>query len=151
MDKKVLINQPLKTSSKIRAFYGATDDNTSENSTEESCELNDLGHGNNGGQKYHRSSIFNTTSGINGRNNDTNDHDVIVDDDDDDDETIGCKMKLYQMNFNVKKLLVKYWIWLIAITLMAMSITGNKVVVFRIFYMFLFLGFLVTFQVSDMK
>lgn len=49
---------------------------------------------------------------------------------------------------NGKKLLVKYWIWLIAITLMAMSISGDKVVVFRIFYMFLFLGFLLTFQVS---
>ena len=49
---------------------------------------------------------------------------------------------------NGKKLLVKYWIWLIAITLMIMSISGDKVVVFRIFYMFLFLGFLLTFQVS---
>lgn len=49
---------------------------------------------------------------------------------------------------NGKKLLVKYWIWLIAVTLMVMSISGDKVVIFRIFYMFLFLGFLLTFQVN---
>lgn len=47
-----------------------------------------------------------------------------------------------------RKILVKYWIWIVALMLMIMSVSGKKVVVFRIFYMTLFLVFLLTFQVS---
>lgn len=47
-----------------------------------------------------------------------------------------------------RKILVKYWIWMVALMLMLMSVSGNRVVVFRIFYMILFLAFLLTFQVS---
>ena len=47
-----------------------------------------------------------------------------------------------------RKILVKYWIWIVALMLMIMSVSGKRVVVFRIFYMTLFLVFLLTFQVS---
>ena len=47
-----------------------------------------------------------------------------------------------------RKFLVKYWIWMVALMLMIMSVLGEKVVVFRICYMALFLTFILTFQVS---
>jgi hypothetical protein len=48
-----------------------------------------------------------------------------------------------------RSILVKYWIWMVALMLMIMSVSGKRVVVFRIFYMMLFLAFLLTFQVSN--
>lgn len=48
----------------------------------------------------------------------------------------------------VRGLLVKFWIWLVAIMLFIFGIQGSEVVIFRIMYMVLFLIFTITFQVS---
>ncbi|RWS08455.1 Piezo-type mechanosensitive ion channel component 2-like protein, partial [Dinothrombium tinctorium] len=48
----------------------------------------------------------------------------------------------------VRALLVKYWIWIVACMLMVMSMSGDRVVLFRIGYMFLFLSFVLMFQFS---
>ena len=45
------------------------------------------------------------------------------------------------------ELLIKYWIWVVATMLMIMSLSGSKVVIYRIVYMFLFLTFTNMFQV----
>lgn len=47
-----------------------------------------------------------------------------------------------------RKILVKYWIWMVALMLMIMSVSGERVVVFRICYMAFFLLFILTFQLS---
>lgn len=52
---------------------------------------------------------------------------------------------------NLRKILVKYWIWIVALMLMIMSVGGTRVVIYRVFYMFLFLTFILTFQVSTKK
>ena len=44
--------------------------------------------------------------------------------------------------------LIKYWIWVVAAMLMVMSISGQRVVVYRIFYMALFLTFTIVLMVS---
>lgn len=49
----------------------------------------------------------------------------------------------------VRSLLVKFWIWLVAIMLFIFGIQGKEVVIFRIMYMVLFLIFTITFQVSS--
>lgn len=46
------------------------------------------------------------------------------------------------------ELLIKYWIWVVATMLMIMSLSGSKVVIYRIVYMFLFLTFTIMFQVT---
>ncbi|KAG8198468.1 hypothetical protein JTE90_022198 [Oedothorax gibbosus] len=48
----------------------------------------------------------------------------------------------------VSNLLTKYWIWIVAIMLMVISLGGRGVVVYRIVYMFLFLFFILMFQFS---
>ena len=48
---------------------------------------------------------------------------------------------------NIRKFMVKYWIWIVALMLMIMSVGGTRVVIYRVFYMFLFLTFILTFQV----
>lgn len=49
----------------------------------------------------------------------------------------------------VRSLLVKFWIWVVAIMLFVFGIQGSEVVIFRIMYMVLFLIFTITFQVSN--
>lgn len=49
----------------------------------------------------------------------------------------------------VHKFLIKFWIWVVAITLFAVAITGQRMTVFRILYMALFLFFILSFQVSQ--
>lgn len=49
----------------------------------------------------------------------------------------------------LKKFLTQFWIWIVAITLFAVAITGEKMTAFRIIYMALFLFFILTFQVSN--
>lgn len=49
---------------------------------------------------------------------------------------------------HVKKFLTKFWIWVVAITLFAVAMTGERMTGFRIVYMALFLFFVLTFQVS---
>lgn len=44
--------------------------------------------------------------------------------------------------------LIKYWIYIVAITLFVCGITGNQMTGFRIIYMALFLIFVLTFQFS---
>ncbi|XP_064212897.1 piezo-type mechanosensitive ion channel component isoform X19 [Tribolium castaneum] len=48
----------------------------------------------------------------------------------------------------LRKILTKFWIWVVAITLFAVAITGERMTAFRIFYMALFLFFILTFQIS---
>ncbi|XP_050729563.1 piezo-type mechanosensitive ion channel component-like isoform X11 [Eriocheir sinensis] len=48
----------------------------------------------------------------------------------------------------LRGLLVKFWIWLVAIMLFIFGIQGSEVVIFRIMYMVLFLIFTITFQLS---
>lgn len=48
----------------------------------------------------------------------------------------------------VRSLLVKFWIWVVAIMLFVFGIQGSEVVIFRIMYMVLFLIFTITFQLS---
>ena len=47
----------------------------------------------------------------------------------------------------VRQLLVKYWIWMVASMLMVMSLGGQRVVIYRVVYMFIFLSFVLMFQV----
>lgn len=49
----------------------------------------------------------------------------------------------------LRKLFVKYWIWVVAIMLMVMSLRGDSVVIYRIIYMLLFLSFIFIFQVKN--
>lgn len=51
------------------------------------------------------------------------------------------------MSVTVRSLLVKYWIWVVASMLMVMSLGGQRVVIYRIVYMFIFLTFVLMFQV----
>lgn len=46
-----------------------------------------------------------------------------------------------------RHLLVKYWIWMVASMLLLMSLLGDRVVIYRIVYMFMFLTFVLMFQV----
>ncbi|XP_063601150.1 piezo-type mechanosensitive ion channel component-like [Penaeus indicus] len=48
----------------------------------------------------------------------------------------------------LRGLLVKFWIWVVAIMLFVFGIQGSQVVIFRIMYMVLFLIFTITFQLS---
>ena len=50
---------------------------------------------------------------------------------------------------SISNFLTKYWIWVVATMLMIISLGGEGVVVYRIVYMFLFLFFILMFQVSD--
>lgn len=49
---------------------------------------------------------------------------------------------------SLKKFLTKFWIWVVAITLFAVAITGERMTGFRIIYMALFLIFILSFQVN---
>lgn len=51
----------------------------------------------------------------------------------------------------LKGFLTKFWIWVVAITLFAVAISGQRVTGFRIIYMALFLMFILSFQVSNLK
>jgi cytochrome b subunit of formate dehydrogenase len=48
----------------------------------------------------------------------------------------------------VKGFLTKFWIWVVAIMLFVIGITGTHMTMFRIIYMVLFLIFVLVFQVS---
>ncbi|GJQ85619.1 hypothetical protein Trydic_g20169 [Trypoxylus dichotomus] len=49
---------------------------------------------------------------------------------------------------HLKTFLSRIWIWVVAITLFAVAITGERMTAFRILYMALFLFFIITFQLS---
>jgi cytochrome b subunit of formate dehydrogenase len=49
----------------------------------------------------------------------------------------------------VKSLLTKFWIWVVAIMLFVIGISGIRMTVYRIIYMALFLIFVLVFQVSS--
>jgi hypothetical protein len=48
----------------------------------------------------------------------------------------------------IKKFLTKFWIAVVAVMLFTSGITGERMTVFRIVYMSLFLLFIITFQVN---
>jgi hypothetical protein len=48
----------------------------------------------------------------------------------------------------IKSLMTKFWIWMVAIMLFVIGITGTHMTMFRIVYMVLFLTFVLVFQVS---
>jgi Flp pilus assembly protein TadB len=56
---------------------------------------------------------------------------------------------LNQLGGFVKSLLTKFWIWMVAIMLFVIGISGTHMSIFRIVYMVLFLTFVLVFQVSD--
>ncbi|XP_035777482.1 piezo-type mechanosensitive ion channel component-like isoform X16 [Anopheles albimanus] len=47
-----------------------------------------------------------------------------------------------------KSFMIKFWIWMVALTLFLSAIIGNRMTMFRIVYMVLFLAFVLTFQFS---
>lgn len=53
-----------------------------------------------------------------------------------------------RLGVGVKELLTKFWIWIVAIMLFVIGITGDKMTGFRIVYMGLFLVFILTFKVQ---
>ncbi|XP_052124815.1 piezo-type mechanosensitive ion channel component isoform X3 [Frankliniella occidentalis] len=53
-----------------------------------------------------------------------------------------------RLGIYVKELLTKFWIWVVAIMLFVIGITGDKMTGFRIVYMGLFLVFILTFKLS---
>ncbi|XP_054165401.1 piezo-type mechanosensitive ion channel component-like [Oppia nitens] len=48
----------------------------------------------------------------------------------------------------ISVVLIKYWIWIVASMLMVMSLSGDRIVLYRIVYMALFLTFVLLFQFS---
>jgi len=54
---------------------------------------------------------------------------------------------LLSLSNTIHFILVKYWIWVVAIMLMVMSVGGRHVVIYRIIYMLLFLSFIFILQV----
>ncbi|CAH1280420.1 unnamed protein product [Diabrotica balteata] len=62
-------------------------------------------------------------------------------------ETGGSKFMTKLGQF-INHFLIKFWIWVVAITLFAVAITGSRMTVFRILYMTLFLFFILSFQFS---
>lgn len=65
------------------------------------------------------------------------------------DETVTKGNKIMKnIGETVKKILTKTWIWIVAINLFVVAITGERMTGFRIIYMFLFLFFILTFQVN---
>lgn len=48
----------------------------------------------------------------------------------------------------VRKLMTKFWIWVVTITLFAIGVTGDEMTLFRIIYTALALFFVITFQVK---
>jgi piezo-type mechanosensitive ion channel component 1/2 len=55
---------------------------------------------------------------------------------------------LVKIGILVNAILVKFWIWAVALTLFMSGFSGSKMTVFRILYMALFLIFVLYFQVS---
>ncbi|ETN60225.1 hypothetical protein AND_008154 [Anopheles darlingi] len=53
-----------------------------------------------------------------------------------------------QMAKFFKSFMIKFWIWMVALTLFLSAIIGNRMTMFRIVYMVLFLAFVLTFQFS---
>jgi hypothetical protein len=49
----------------------------------------------------------------------------------------------------VKSVLTKFWIWVVAIMLFVIGLSGTRMTVYRIIYMALFLIFVLVFQVSS--
>ncbi|XP_049832005.1 piezo-type mechanosensitive ion channel component isoform X1 [Schistocerca gregaria] len=60
-------------------------------------------------------------------------------------KTYGCLEPVFKY---VKMIMVKYFIWVVAIMLFAIGITGKRMTLFRIIYMALFLVFVLVFQLS---
>jgi hypothetical protein len=60
----------------------------------------------------------------------------------------GYMMKLGTF---IKAIMTKFWIWVVAIMLFVIGLGGEKVVLYRIVYMALFLIFILTFQVGWMS
>lgn len=111
--------------------------------------------------QQHRSSAFRRSSSIDARRlsrssrrtsriSETGIRDDECSDEDleDMEDRFSVKPALFWIFVTFRKFLVKYWIWMVAVLLMIMSVLGEKVVVFRICYMVLFLAFILTFQLS---
>ncbi|XP_031343893.1 piezo-type mechanosensitive ion channel component isoform X3 [Photinus pyralis] len=63
-------------------------------------------------------------------------------------EDSKANLPLKVFGVHAKKFLTKFWIWIVAITLFGVAITGQRMTLFRIVYMALLLLFLTTFQFS---
>lgn len=56
---------------------------------------------------------------------------------------------IQQFGEQIRKLLTKFWIWVVTITLFAIGIAGDEMTLFRIIYTALALTFIITFQVMN--
>lgn len=54
---------------------------------------------------------------------------------------------MQRLGEEAKIILTKFWIWVVALVLFGIGITGERMTIFRIIYMGLALLFLLTFQV----
>lgn len=66
--------------------------------------------------------------------------------------SLGVNTQLHVRNMGrlVNQWLTRYWIWVVAIMLMVISLGGTEVVLYRIAYMLLFLFFILVFQASHL-
>lgn len=58
---------------------------------------------------------------------------------------------MQRLGIEAKIILTKFWIWVVALVLFGIGITGERMTIFRIIYMALALIFLLTFQVKTLS
>ncbi|XP_040063839.2 piezo-type mechanosensitive ion channel component 2 isoform X4 [Ixodes scapularis] len=61
---------------------------------------------------------------------------------------MGTQLRVRHLGRLISEWLTHYWIWVVAIMLMVISLGGTDVVLYRIAYMLLFLFFILVFQIS---
>lgn len=61
---------------------------------------------------------------------------------------MGTQLRVRHLGHLMSEWLTHYWIWVVAIMLMVISLGGTDVVLYRIAYMLLFLFFILVFQIS---
>lgn len=64
---------------------------------------------------------------------------------------MGTQLRVRHLGRLISEWLTHYWIWVVAIMLMVISLGGTDVVLYRIAYMLLFLFFILVFQASGRR
>ena len=64
-------------------------------------------------------------------------------------DSLNISSSLLSLSNSIHSILVKYWIWVVTIMLMVMSFDSKNVVIYRVFYMLLFLSFIFILQVHS--
>lgn len=62
---------------------------------------------------------------------------------------LTSQMRVRLIGELVEDWFTRYWIWVVAIMLMVISLGGTEVVLYRLAYMFLFVFFILIFQASS--